>query len=220
MVNVHNPRQCFVTKNWSRYLSLYQLGFGSDRGIGFRDSAQDIMGVMAHMPAQAAELAQKLLSVQRRDGSAMHQFNPLTMIASEGDSRERDDRPHYYSDDHLWIVLAVCAYLKETGDLGFLRKEVPFYDKDERGRTTTAEKAPVLEHLRAAAAFTRGDLGRARPAAPRLRRLERHGQPADGRRERLHRLPLRRGPPRAGRPRRRPGRRRVGRDAGGPGTPR
>ena len=160
MVNVHNPRQCFVTKNWSRYLSLYQLGFGSDRGIGFRDSAQDIMGVMAHMPAQAAELALKLLSVQRRDGSAMHQFNPLTMIASEGDSRERDDRPHYYSDDHLWIILAVCAYVKETGDLAFLRKEVPFYDKDERGRTTTTEKATVLEHLQRAAAFTHGDLGR------------------------------------------------------------
>jgi cellobiose phosphorylase len=160
MINVHNPRQCFVTKNWSRYLSLYQLGFGSDRGIGFRDSSQDLMGVMAHMPGEARELTAKLLSVQRHDGSAMHQFNPLSMIATEGDSRERADRPHYYSDDHLWIILAACSYLKETGDFDFLREEIPFYDKDERGRGAGAESAPVLEHLARAAAFTRGDLGR------------------------------------------------------------
>jgi len=50
-------------------------------------------------------------------GSAMHQLNPLTMVATEGDSREREDQPHYYGDDHLWAVLAVTAYLKETGDL-------------------------------------------------------------------------------------------------------
>ena len=59
----------------------------------------------------------------------MHQFNPLSMIANEGDSREREDRPHYYGDDHLWIVLATCWYLKETGDLEFLDKSIPFYEK-------------------------------------------------------------------------------------------
>jgi cellobiose phosphorylase len=158
MVNVHNPRQCFITKNWSRYLSLYQLGFGSDRGIGFRDSSQDVMGVMSHMPLEARELVEKLLSVQRRDGSAWHQFNPLTMVADLGLDGDYKDRPRYYSDDHLWIVLAVCAYLRETGDMDFLRKEIPFYDKDEQGRT--AEIAPVLEHIARAAAFTRGDVGR------------------------------------------------------------
>jgi cellobiose phosphorylase len=158
MINVHNPRQCFVTKNWSRYLSLYQLGFGSDRGIGFRDSLQDAMGVMDHMPDEARGLVESLLSIQRRNGSAMHQFNPLTMVATEGDSREYKDRPHYYSDDHLWIILAVCSYLKETGDLGFLRKGIPFYDKDEQGRAS--ESASVLEHIARAAAFTHGDVGR------------------------------------------------------------
>ncbi|MDP3176255.1 MAG: glycosyl transferase [Spirochaetaceae bacterium] len=166
MINVHNPRQCFVTKNWSRYLSLYQLGFGADRGIGFRDSSQDVMGVMAHMPAEARALIEKLLSVQRHGGSAMHQFNPLTMEASAGDSREYPERPHYYSDDHLWIVLAVCAYLKETGDLSFLAKDLPFYDE---GRTAVSGAssdgrrsagAPVLEHLARSVAFTRGDLGK------------------------------------------------------------
>jgi cellobiose phosphorylase len=159
MINVHNPRQCFITKNWSRYLSLYQLGFGADRGIGFRDSSQDVMGVMAHMPAEARALEEKLLTVQRRDGSAMHQFNPITMIASVGDSLERDDRPHYYSDDQLWIILAVCSYLRETGDMGFLAKDLPFYDKDDRGRPVAGETAPVLEHLARAASFTRGNVG-------------------------------------------------------------
>jgi len=71
------------------------------------------------MPGEAKELLEKLLSVQKPDGSAMHQFYASTMLASEGDSREQPERPDYYGDDQLWIVLAVCAYLKETGDLAF-----------------------------------------------------------------------------------------------------
>ena len=59
MVNIHNPRQCYMTKNWSRDLSLYQLGFGG-RGIGFRDSSQDVMGVMASMPEEAKSLIEQL----------------------------------------------------------------------------------------------------------------------------------------------------------------
>jgi len=157
MVNVHNPRQCFVTKNWSRYLSLYQLGLGADRGIGFRDSSQDAMGVVAHMGSEARELLEKLLSVQRRDGSAMHQFNPVTMVATEGDSAEYPDRPHYYSDDHLWIALAVCAYVRETGDAAFLSKKIPYYEKDAKGKPR--ESAAVLEHMARAVSFTRGDVG-------------------------------------------------------------
>ena len=94
MLNVHNPRQCYMTKNWSRDLSLYQLGFGG-RGIGFRDSSQDVMGVMSAMPLEALELIEKLLSVQKIDGSAMHQFYASTMVANEGDSREMEDRPKY-----------------------------------------------------------------------------------------------------------------------------
>ena len=108
MLNVHNPRQCFITRNWSRYLSLYQLGLGT-RGIGFRDSSQDVMATFASAPGEAKALIRQLLQVQKRDGSAMHQFNPLTMVASEGDSLDWEDRPHYYSDDALWIVLAVCG---------------------------------------------------------------------------------------------------------------
>jgi cellobiose phosphorylase len=99
-----------------------------------------------------------LLSVQKRDGSAMHQFNPLTMEANSGDSREREDRPQYYGDDHLWIVPAVTWYLKETGDLAFLQQQVPFYDKDKHGQPI--ETATVREHLERAVAYTRGDLGK------------------------------------------------------------
>lgn len=157
MLNVHNARQCYMTKQWSRYLSLYQLGFGA-RGIGFRDSAQDVLGVLASAPQEAGALITKLLHVQKRNGSAMHQLNPLTMVATEGDSREREDRPHYYSDDHLWAVLAVCAYVKETGNLSFLDERVPYYERDREGQPL--ETGSVLDHLRRAVEFTHADTGR------------------------------------------------------------
>jgi cellobiose phosphorylase len=156
MLNVHNPRQCYITKNWSRYLSLYQLGLGS-RGIGFRDSSQDVIGILPQLPAEGKDLIRKLLAVQKRNGSAMHQFNPLTMIASVGDAAEREDRPQYYSDDHLWIILAVCEYLKETGDLGFLNEEIPFYEKDKNAQPI--ERGTVLAHLQRGLEFTRSDTG-------------------------------------------------------------
>jgi cellobiose phosphorylase len=157
MLNIHNPRQCFITFNWSRYLSLYQLAYGS-RELGFRDSSQDVMGIMDRVPDRGKGLLIKLLSVQKKNGSALHQFNPLTMVGNEGDSLERGDLPHYYSDDHLWSVLAVCAYVKETGDFDFLEESVPFYEKDPSG--AALEKAPVLEHLQRALAFTWNDRGK------------------------------------------------------------
>ncbi|SET71246.1 cellobiose phosphorylase [Natronincola peptidivorans] len=156
MLNIHNPRQCYITKNWSRDLSLYQLGFGG-RGIGFRDSSQDVMGILGHAPEDGRELIEKLLHVQKRDGSAMHQFNITTMEANAGDSREKEDRPDYYSDDHLWIILAVCSYIKETGNFDFLMKEIPFYDKDKE--ENPLESANVLEHLKRSIEFTRKDTG-------------------------------------------------------------
>ncbi|PKN92030.1 MAG: glycosyl transferase [Chloroflexi bacterium HGW-Chloroflexi-6] len=157
MLNVHNPRQCHTTKNWSRYLSLYQLGLGGSRGIGTRDSSQDVLSVLASMPKEGLELIRKLLSVQLRAGNAMHQFNPLNMIGSMGDSAEMEDRPHYYSDDHLWLVLAVCAYVKETGDTAFLKEIIPFYEKAQN--EAPLEAGTVLEHLRRALSFTKSDIG-------------------------------------------------------------
>jgi cellobiose phosphorylase len=156
MINVHNARQCYLTRQWSRYLSLYQLGYGA-RGIGYRDSSQDVMAVLASVPEEGKALIRQLLSVQRRDGSAYHQFNPLTMVASEGDSLEREDRPHYYNDDHLWSVLAVSAYLKETGDDAFLAEVIPFYEKNQQEQPL--ESGTVLDHLQRAIEFTRGDIG-------------------------------------------------------------
>ena len=158
MLNLHNPRQCFTTKTWSRYLSLYQLGYGSDRGIGFRDSSQDVMGVIPQIPDEARELIEKLLSVQSTDGSAYHQFNPLSMIAGRGDSMEYEDRPHFYSDDQLWIVLAVSAYVKETGDYDFLKKQIPFYEKDKNEKPL--ESGTVYEHLQRAVKFTHENCGK------------------------------------------------------------
>ena len=126
--------------NWSRYLSLYQLGLGS-RGIGFRDSSQDVMATVLHMPEEGRALIEKLLSVQRRNGSAMHQFYPLTMEGSEGDSRESPTGPFYYSDDHLWMILAVCAYLKASGDFAFLDKTLPYYEKVPTARQKRAARS-------------------------------------------------------------------------------
>lgn len=149
LLNIHHPRQCHTTKNWSRYLSLYQLGLGS-RGIGFRDSSQDVLGVMSHMPEEARELIEKLLRVQKQDGSSMHQFYPLSMQGDIGDAAEGENGVQFYSDDHLWVILAVCSYVKETGNLDFLKCIIPYYDQGE---------ASVLEHLQAGLRFTQGHVG-------------------------------------------------------------
>ncbi|MGB2965220.1 MAG: hypothetical protein WBB69_14665 [Anaerolineales bacterium] len=154
MINVHNPRQCFITKNWSRYLSLYQLGLG-DRGIGFRDSSQDVLGVMGFIPEEAINLVRNLLKVQKQDGSAMHQYNPLTMIGTTGEAE--DGTPGFYSDDHLWVILSVTAYLKETGELSFLDEQIPYYEKDKEGKPL--ESGTVLEHLSRGIEFTRTHIG-------------------------------------------------------------
>jgi cellobiose phosphorylase len=156
MLNVHNPHQCFITRQWSRYLSYYQLGLGA-RGIGIRDSSQDILGVMANIPHDAKNFLKTLLSFQKQNGSAMHNFNPLTMEGSIGDAAEMEDRPYYYSDDHLWSILGVTAYVKETGDVAFLDEVIPFYEKDKSGNPL--ETAAVLDHVKRALTFTCTDLG-------------------------------------------------------------
>jgi cellobiose phosphorylase len=156
MLNVHHPYQCHVNLTWSRYLSTYQTGLGA-RGIGLRDSLQDVLAAPASAPQESRAFLATLLAFQKRDGSSLHQFNPLTLEGSEGDSREMADRPHYYSDDHLWAVLAVSAYLKESLDLAYLEELVPYYDKDRSGRPV--EVGTVIDHLHRSLAFTGGDVG-------------------------------------------------------------
>jgi len=163
ILNVHNPHQCFITRQWSRYLSYYQLGLGA-RGIGIRDSSQDILGVMANIPHNAKEFLKTLLSFQKQNGSTLHHFNPFTMEGSIGDAGEMEDRPHYYSDDHLWSILGVTAYIKETGDTAFLDEIIPFYEKDKRSSPVDKDGNPlatasVLDHMKRALTFTRTDLG-------------------------------------------------------------
>ena len=163
ILNVHNPHQCFITRTWSRYLSYYQLGMGA-RGIGIRDSSQDVLAIIPAMPDDAKAFLKTLLSFQKQDGSAMHFFNPLTLEGSEGDSLEREDRPHYYSDDHLWSILGITAYLKETGDFAFLDEIVPFYEKDKRSSPVDKQGNPlksnsVLAHIQRGLNFTRTDVG-------------------------------------------------------------
>lgn len=157
LVNVNNPRQSLTTKNWSRFLSLYQLGLGA-RGIGFRDTSQDLIGVMGLCADENVDMMNKLLSTQRMDGSAMHQFYPLSMEASIGDAAEKEDRPDFYGDDHLWIVQTVAEYIKETADFDYLNTVVPYYEKDEHEKPI--EEGTVLDHLIRAVEFTHDHLGR------------------------------------------------------------
>lgn len=156
LINIFNPRQCMITKNWSRFLSLYQLGLGA-RGIGFRDTSQDLLGAIGIAPNETVDMIAKLLSTQRMDGNAMHQFFPLSMEATNGDSAEMEDRPDYYGDDHLWIVLTVCQYVKETGDMAFLNKVIPYYEKNRAGQPI--QEDTVLKHLLNSLEFTKKNVG-------------------------------------------------------------
>ena len=155
MLNIHNPYQCYITKNWSRYLSLYQLGLGA-RGMGYRDTSQDLLSVFHADAKSALDICRKLLKVQKTNGSAMHQFNPLSMVANIGEAGE-DERPDYYSDDHLWVTQAVAEYLKETGNFEFLNEVIPFYEKDKNDEPI--EYGSVYEHLKCGVHFTKHEIG-------------------------------------------------------------
>jgi cellobiose phosphorylase len=146
-VNIWNQYQCKTTFNWSRFVSLYQLGLG--RGMGIRDSAQDTLGVMHTIPEEARELIVKLLQCQYTDGRAYHLFFPLTGEGGQGDAPVK--KFDWYSDDHLWLILAVNAYIKETGDFDFLNKQVVYNDK------TTSQT--VMQHLDMALDFTNNNRG-------------------------------------------------------------
>ena len=156
MINLYNPRQCYTTFTWSRYLSYYQLGLGA-RGIGIRDSSQDTLAILAAVPEEARPFLKHLLSFQKIDGSAMHQFNPLTNIGNCSDSLEMEDRYHFYSDDHLWLVLGITAYINETGDVDILDEMIPYYDKDRDEKPI--ETGSVMEHIERAFNFSRNNTG-------------------------------------------------------------
>lgn len=146
-VNTWNQYQSKTTFNWARFVSLYQLGLG--RGMGIRDSAQDTLGVMHTIPDQAKGMIIKLIQCQYSDGRAYHLFFPLTGEGGMGDAPVK--KFDWYSDDHLWLILAVNAYIKETGDFAFLDSRVLYNDKKT--------EATVWEHLDKALEFTDNNKG-------------------------------------------------------------
>jgi cellobiose phosphorylase len=129
MVNIWNQYQCMVTFNLSRSASYFESGIG--RGMGFRDSNQDILGFVHQIPAKARLRLLDLAATQFPDGSAYHQYQPLT---KKGNAEIGGN----FNDDPLWLVLAVCAYIKETGDFNILDESVPF-DNDPENRASLFE---------------------------------------------------------------------------------
>lgn len=132
MVNVWNPYQCMITFNMSRSASYFETGIG--RGMGFRDSNQDLLGFVHQIPERARERIIDIASTQFPDGSAYHQYQPLT-------KRGNNDIGSGFNDDPLWLILGVAALIKETGDYSILDEMVPF-DNDENN------KATLMEHLK------------------------------------------------------------------------
>ena len=145
MLNFWNPVQCRTTLNWSRFVSAYETGMG--RGMGTRDSAQDTLGTVQAVGKQAGEVLSRLWRLQFVDGHTWHQFYPLTGEGGPGLASEFPDWPQWFCDDHLWLVIAVCAYLRETGDFEYLEQQIPYWDGKE-------VKESVWQHMLRAVEFT------------------------------------------------------------------
>ena len=143
MVNIWNQYQCMVTFNMSRSASYFESGMG--RGMGFRDSCQDLLGFVHIIPERARERILDIAATQFPDGSAYHQYQPLTkkgnLAVGSG-----------FNDDPLWLIAGVDAYLRETGDWSILDESVTF-DCDEKNA------APLMEHLRRSFRYTITHLG-------------------------------------------------------------
>ncbi|HRE29286.1 MAG TPA: glycosyl transferase, partial [Anaerolineales bacterium] len=143
MVNIWNAYQCMVTFNMSRSTSLYETGIG--RGMGFRDSNQDLLGFVHMVPERARERILDIAATQLPNGGAYHQYQPLT-------KRGNNDVGSNFNDDPLWLILGVSAYLKESGDWGILEAPVP-YDN------VPGSETPLYEHLQRSLQYTLDRLG-------------------------------------------------------------
>ncbi len=132
MVNIWNQYQCMVTFNMSRSASYYESGIG--RGMGFRDSCQDLLGFVHLIPDRARERIIDIASTQFEDGSAYHQYQPLT-------KKGNADIGSGFNDDPLWLIAGTSAYVRETGDISILNETVP-YDNDMTVATS------LMEHLK------------------------------------------------------------------------
>lgn len=143
MVNIWNQYQCMVTFNMSRSASYFESGTG--RGMGFRDSCQDLLGFVHLIPDRARERILDIAATQFEDGSAYHQYQPLT-------KKGNLDIGSGFNDDPLWLIAGTAAYLKETGDFSILEEMVDF-DNDPTKADT------LFEHLRRSFQYTVTHLG-------------------------------------------------------------
>ena len=143
MINIWNAYQNMVTFNLSRSASLFESGVG--RGMGFRDSNQDLLGFVHMVPARARERLLDIAATQLESGGAHHQYQPLTKRGNAGAGSN-------FNDDPLWLVLAVAAYLKETGDWGILAEPVPYENQP-------GTEAPLWDHLERSIRYTLDRLG-------------------------------------------------------------
>ena len=143
MVNIWNAYQCMVTFNLSRAASGFESGIG--RGMGFRDSNQDLLGFVHMIPERARQRILDIAATQLPTGGAYHQYQPLT-------KRGNDAVGTGFNDDPAWLVLGVAAYLKETGDVSILDEPVQFDSQP-------GSEAPLYEHLQRSIAYTIDRLG-------------------------------------------------------------
>jgi N,N'-diacetylchitobiose phosphorylase len=140
MFNMWNPYNCLMTYSWSRAASLVYAG--ERDGLGFRDTVQDILGVLHIIPEEAGKRLELMLTGQVSTGGAMPVVKPF---AHGPGKMNKPDETEYRSDDCLWLFYTVPAYVKETGDINFYNKVLPFADS---GKDT------VIGHLRKAVEFT------------------------------------------------------------------
>ena len=138
VVNIWNQYQCMVTFNMSRSASYFESGMG--RGMGFRDSCQDLLGFVHLIPARARERILDIANTQLPDGSCYHQYQPLT-------KKGNADIGGGFNDDPLWLIACTHAYIAETGDFSIL-DEACAWDSD------FTEAKPLMEHLRRSFNFT------------------------------------------------------------------
>ncbi|MBR5341682.1 MAG: hypothetical protein IK151_07140 [Erysipelotrichaceae bacterium] len=143
MVNIWNAYQCMVTFNMSRSASYYESGIG--RGMGFRDSCQDLLGFVHMIPERARQRILDIAATQKKDGGAYHQYQPLT---KKGNS----DIGGGFNDDPLWLIACTDAYIRETGDWNILKVKVDFDNNPDDADT-------LLEHLRRSFNYTLNNLG-------------------------------------------------------------
>ncbi len=143
MVNIWNAYQCMITFNMSRSASFYESGIG--RGMGFRDSNQDLLGFVHMIPARARQRILDLAATQLPSGGAYHQYQPLT-------KRGNNDVGGNFNDDPAWLILGVAAYIKESGDWSILDERVPYDNKVESA-------TPLYEHLQRSFQYTLDRLG-------------------------------------------------------------